>query len=193
MPELLFDAATHTYTLDGAVVPSVTDVLKEAGLLDNTWSNEEARERGTAVHEACLYFDQDDLDEESVAREYTGYVRAYAKFRAESGFAPELMEYQVHCEKFRYAGTLDRVGLIGKRKVLVDLKTCNGAVPLSTRWQTAAYANCLPHAATLERLAVALRADGSYQLTQYGVREYPQDLNVFLAALTVVHTKRSMR
>jgi len=54
-----FDSDTHQYTLDGRVVPSVTQRIARAGLLGSapTWHTPEAAERGTAVHLACAHWD----------------------------------------------------------------------------------------------------------------------------------------
>ncbi len=49
MPEFKFAEDTHTYTLDGVVLPSITTVLPYSSYGDNT----EAMERGKAVHRAC--------------------------------------------------------------------------------------------------------------------------------------------
>ena len=53
---LTFDEATHTYTLDGIRLPSVTEVTRFCAYdyrSDRPWLAEAAARRGTAVHEAC--------------------------------------------------------------------------------------------------------------------------------------------
>jgi hypothetical protein len=54
---------THTYTPN---LPSVTTILKSVGLIDASFYTIEGRERGSAVHLACEYFDQGDLDEDTL-------------------------------------------------------------------------------------------------------------------------------
>ena len=47
---LHYDPETHIYTVDGEVLPSVTQILKDMGFIDVTWFNDYARERGSLVH-----------------------------------------------------------------------------------------------------------------------------------------------
>ena len=54
MAVIKLDRETHTYTPN---LPSVTEILRSVGLIDATWYTEEARQRGTAVHLACEYWD----------------------------------------------------------------------------------------------------------------------------------------
>ena len=56
-----FDEAAHVYTVAGVERPSVTQILKDAGLIDTTWYTDEARQRGRAVHLAAQFLDEDDL------------------------------------------------------------------------------------------------------------------------------------
>ncbi len=80
------DEDHHVYNVGGVIRPSVTQVLKDAGLIDTHWYTEEARLRGKAVHAACQFFDEDDLDWESVLPPYQGYIQGWARFKQESGF-----------------------------------------------------------------------------------------------------------
>lgn len=57
---LTFDEASHTYTLDGIQLPSVTEVTRFYAYdykSDRPWLAEAAARRGTAVHEACALID----------------------------------------------------------------------------------------------------------------------------------------
>jgi hypothetical protein len=63
MSGLTYDDATHTYKLDGVVVPSVTQVLTAAGVIDNRWFTEEATHRGQLVHVATMLMDQGELND----------------------------------------------------------------------------------------------------------------------------------
>jgi hypothetical protein len=67
---LEFDAATHTYRLDGELVPSVTTVLKSVGLVEYSHIPQDvlqaAAHRGTAVHYALELLDRGELDYESL-------------------------------------------------------------------------------------------------------------------------------
>src|SRR5262245_12733032 len=126
---LQFDAASHTYTLDGEILPSVTQILQSAGLVDYSRVPRDvlqaAMDRGTRVHLACQFLDEGDLDPASIGLSDMGYVSAYEKFKRETGFVPELIEHRVHHSELRFAGTLDRVGTFsgGHYRLLIDIKT----------------------------------------------------------------------
>ena len=65
---LTFDEATHTYTLDGIQLPSVTEVTRFCAYdykSDRPWLAEAAARRGTAVHEACALIDYGEEPEET--------------------------------------------------------------------------------------------------------------------------------
>jgi hypothetical protein len=88
-----FDPVPHTYHLDGAHLPSVTQTLQASGAIDFSMIPQPillaARDRGSAVHQACHYFNEDDLDVAGFAAEfpeYWPYLSAWILFRRESGF-----------------------------------------------------------------------------------------------------------
>src|ERR1700675_985366 len=66
-PTVDFTELGHIYrTDDGVIVPSVSQVLTLAGISDMSGIPQHVLDRaraiGTAVHQACEYLDQDDLD-----------------------------------------------------------------------------------------------------------------------------------
>ncbi len=89
---LAFDALTHTYRLHGEIVPSVTQVLERAGLIDFSKIpgaiRQHALDRGSAVHAAIHFLNEGDLDPafHTDFPEYAPYVAAWVKFLDESGF-----------------------------------------------------------------------------------------------------------
>ncbi len=183
---LEFDEATHTYSIDGIVVPSVTQVLTVAGLLDPRWYTEESKARGKAVHAACHYIDEGDLDWSTVHPLVVPYVRAYEKFVKDTGFKPKLIEKAVCNETYFFAGTLDRFGFLQDDDCgdLIDIKS--GASEPWHSIQMAGYGLCLPHMP--RRRALYLKKDGSYKLG--AIYTNPQDAGVFLSALTIANWKR---
>ena len=76
-----FDESAHVYTVARVQRPSVTQILKDAGLIDTTWYTDEARERGRAVHLATQFLDEDDLDWDTVLPQYGGYLAAWERFK----------------------------------------------------------------------------------------------------------------
>ncbi len=180
-----FDKATHTYRIDGVIVPSNTQVLAEAGLVDLRWYTDEGRERGSAIHLAAQLIDEEDLDCLSVDPRFAGRVRAYERFKIESGFVPNLIEIPYYNYPQRYGTTIDRTGSLPKRgEILLELKT--GQVEAWAGLQLALQNECLEK--RLPRFALELREDGTYRLHEF---TDPNDRNVALAACAIVHWKRN--
>ena len=180
-----FDAVSHTYRLDGEVVPGVTSVLKSVGIIDYSFIPQEilqrASKRGTAVHLALQYLDEGCLDRTSVDVEHRGYIEAYERFVTESGFEPAHIEHRVYHPVYRYAGTLDRTGLLNGTLTILDFKT--GLVLPGHALQLAAYANCLAAPRRFRRIALQLNADATYRVYEYPMRSFNPDANLFLSAL----------
>lgn len=191
MTVLNFDPAEHKYTADGAVVPSVTQTLESVGLIDYSFMTAAQREfalaRGTAVHLACQLADEDDLVEAELDESLKPYLAAWRRFKAEMNFRCELIEHRVFNPLYRYAGTLDRSGMIGQALCIVDIKTNQAAY--WTAYQIAAYAACFNKPMRFRRFSVGLHDDGTYLATEYHIKDYARDWNVFLAALTVHNAK----
>jgi hypothetical protein len=183
---LTLDPKEHVYRLDNQVVPSVTQVLDVVPLDFHCSPAKlaEAKERGQYVHSATAYYDEGTLDDASVIPEIRPYLNAWIRFRAETGFAPVVIE-RIGCNrKHRYAGTCDCVGTVGKRVWLLDKKS--GVPALRSCLQTAAYAELDEIKAEypkVERYCVQLSDDGKYKMSdQY---KSPHDFAVFLGFLTV--------
>ena len=171
---------------DGRRWPSVTEVLSIAGLVDFAGVPpdvlEAARQRGQDVHEWAEAIDLGLLsdDQEPDAR-VASYVAAYRAFKRETGFEVLASEQVVRNESYRYAGTLDRIGFLNGRRVLVDLKTSVSIAP----WiglQLSGYELALPE--RHQRYALHLLRDGSWKLVPFTSRE---DAHDFLAAVRLAH------
>lgn len=189
-PTLRFDPVAHRYTLGNREFISVTTALKEAGLVDERWYDEASRDRGTYVHRALHLLDQGKLAEPAVEPAYAGYVLAYRQFRALTAPVWSHHEHAVYDEVYGYAGTMDRAGILqsNNTRVILDIKT--GAVPPWVGAQLAAYRRCLPDAHRYMRVALHLRADGSFAVHECTDRT---DEALFLAALRVAQWKRARR
>ena len=121
-----YDEANHAYTVDGRRVPSVTEI---AGILTagkygdmNQAMLEQAKRRGTAVHELCeaidCGIDPEDLD---IPPELVGYVNAYLAFLRDWRPEWDYIEKMVYTQS--YAGRADRIGNIEGKPCIVDIKT----------------------------------------------------------------------
>lgn len=189
--EFLFDKEAHVYTLGTQRLPSVTEILRGAGVVDDQWWTEAGRWRGSAVHAACWYDDQNDLDEAALDPRLLGYVNAYRKFRSETGFTPTSIEQPLFNDLLSYAGTPDRIGNLGDgRLCLPDLKS--GAQSKVTRFQTAGYAGCLPSPRKYVRMEVRLKENEKYSLQVYEPKDFDRDFADFQALIRVFHIRREL-
>lgn len=183
-----FQAAGHIYRHEGRIVPSVTQVLTLAGLdeLANVPRRclVRAAAVGTAVHQACEFLDQDDLDLDSLDPEIVGYVLGWQEFKRENDFSPVVIERRgIAVGEISYGFCLDRIGVLGDREVLLDIKTGQKAAA-SWAVQTAAYA--LAEEFDGPRLSVHVSKDGTYQIIPHNEEG---DFQVWHNALEVAHWK----
>lgn len=191
-PQLTLDQASHVYRLGDRVLPAVTDILVGTGIVDTTWFTELGRWRGSAVHLACWYDDEGDLDEAQLDPKLRGYLDAYRKFKAETGFKANAIETSLHNPMLGYAGTPDRVGELGDgRPCLPDLKS--GAASKATRYQTVAYAACLKNPRTFVRMEVRLKENGKYSLQVYEPKDYDRDFGKWQSIVDVFYLRKEMK
>ena len=190
-PALTFDHELHVYSLGERVLPSVTEILKGAGIVNDRWWTEAGRWRGSAVHAACWYDDQNDLNEATLDPSLRNYLDAYRKFKTETGFIPTDIETPIYNDLLGYAGTPDRIGnLPGGKFCLPDLKS--GASSKVTRYQTVAYAACLPSPRKYVRMEVRLKPDGKYTLQVYEPKDYDRDFSRWQSIVDVFHLRREL-
>ena len=183
------------YTIAGRRVPSVTEILSLAGVVDFSGVPEEmlakAAERGRLAHRITAEIDQAQGEPPFVPEELRGYVDAWMRFRVDTGFTASLIEHALVNHEHRYAGTLDRYGMVGSVPWLIDLKT-SAAIPRWVGLQLAGYELALrptlaaAEAARVKRAAVRLRPDGTYSLFHFGERRDHAD---FLACARLAHWK----
>lgn len=106
-----FDRDRHEYLLDGRRLPSVTEIISEAGLLPSyEYVDDWYSERGTAVHEAIALDVRGELDEESVDEEVRPYLeRARKVLGAVPLDVDREAEGPLYHPELLFAGTLDLV------------------------------------------------------------------------------------
>lgn len=171
---LEFDAEQHHYYFDGVRIPSVTQLLAPVSFdYDSVPSGilQHAAERGTAVHLATEFYDDGDLDEDSIDPEILPYVEAWRLFRRESGFVVFRSEVRVHSARHGFAGTFDCLGVLNKQLAIVEKKTTAQLHP-STAIQVSAYMRAFNEGKPREEQAkrcysVHLRRDGTYRLDEW--------------------------
>jgi hypothetical protein len=139
---LTFDARDHVYRFDGQKIPSVTQIIKGAGLMGDFSdalgdAMNAAATRGTFVHKAVELDLDGDLDESSLRPDILESVNVFRTARAELGIKPLRSEFKVFHPVYRYAGTVDLLATIAGTVYVIDLK--NGALAEWHRIQTAMY------------------------------------------------------
>jgi hypothetical protein len=193
-PSFTFDPATHVYKVDGLPVPSVSQILREAGLVDYDGIPPAvlayAADRGTAVHLACEYYDQDDLDPDSLDPQLAPYVAGWRRFRLEHPMrivASEKM-FLGKLHGLQFGMTVDRVVEIEGQDAILDIK-CTREIEPSHAIQLAGYViGLVPGGTPAKRLelyrraVVQLKPDASYCFHEF---KDPADGEIFAAALRI--------
>lgn len=183
IPGLTFDEATHTYRMHGTVVPSVTTILKPlsnfsaipAGVLAA------ASAFGTAVHKATELHDLGTLDFSLLDPALEPYLDAWVKFSRDYEVQWTDIESRVYHPAMRYAGTLDRRGIVQNHMTTLDIKSSVVLYP-SVGPQLAAYKAAKGIDAALDvRMGVQLKADGTYFAKTYTNR---MDWPLFASLMT---------
>ena len=184
---LTFCPTKHEYRIGDRVLPSVTQVLTEAGLINPSWYSPEAAERGTVVHECCAILNRGlVLDWDTVDDRVWPYVDAYRCFLGEMGDRLHIseVEYRVMNANYGYAGTTDILGKWDGRPMVCDIKT--GDPEPWHALQLAGYSEAYPIVRP-ERYCIYLNSDGKYGLKHY---TDPSDRTAFLSAVALVNWKR---
>ena len=158
---MIFNPVLHEYRDGDTIIPSVTQILKSAGMIDDRWFTAEACERGSAVHSLCQRYAngerRDDLGRELASLEYVNALAAWFRDRRPYAIATEQM-IEGDLDGRRYAGTFDLLAEVDGKRWLIDYKTGAGM-----KWhpaQIAAYAL----AVNPDRcMMLHLRADGTYK------------------------------
>lgn len=196
MEEISFNAERHEYRLkNGQIVPSVTQILQWAGLVNFNAVNPNVLERaslfGKAVHATCHLYDINDLDIGSLDPALKPYLDGWIKFEKDTGFVSESSEQIVYSKIYRYAGTYDNIGRIDSIKTLVDIKS-GTTIPKTIALQTAGYMEAHNEGKIREgkikrRLCVQLLGNGTWRPHEYKERT---DFRVFTSCLNIVNWKK---
>lgn len=202
----VYDEPTRQHRVGTLAVPSVTQILKAAGVAgDFSMVAPDVLERkariGQAAHAAAHYFDEADLIESTVAPEVLGYLAGWQRFRLERGFVPSLLETVVYSKAHHFIGRLDRLGRardsVTGGVILCDIKTGDpdaAAADLQTAGYEIALREEHPELAgdPIERWSVQLLEDGGYKLRRYPKpgRSNALDRNDFKALARAVNLRQ---
>jgi len=187
---MTFDPILHEYRDGDTIIPSVTQILKNAGMIDDRFFTAESRERGSAVHALCQRYANgerfDDLGRELSSLEYVNALAAWFRDRRPYAIATEQM-IEGNIDGHRYAGTFDLLAEVDGKRWLIDYKTGPGM-----KWhpaQIAAYAL----AVNPDRCGMLhLHADGTYLEATVQGRALLDGINQFKGALTRGHPLHSL-
>ena len=171
MPDFNFDKESHTYFLDGRVIPSVTQILAKSGILDNRFFKAGAAERGTSVHEQCERI-ANGLEIEAE----NGYTSAFRSFLNDSKIEPVEIETQYY-SKLGFAGTLDLIAVFRGELVLIDIKT--GIYQEWWQLQLAGYSLLIGNE-NIRRFSLGIKENGKYKFSEYQNKK--EDTAGFLSA-----------
>jgi hypothetical protein len=178
MGELVFDPEKHLYTLDGQDLPSVTQILTATGFINTQFYDAWSRDKGSMVHLVCHLDDTGELDEESLDQILIPYLDAYRQFKEHTGFIASASEVPLASERYRFAGTPDKIGSFKDGECcLIDIKSGN-AEPWAAL-QTALYV--VLKDSPYKRYVLKLTGEGKYKLIPFNDR---QDRQIALSAVS---------
>jgi hypothetical protein len=193
MSEIVLTQENHEYTVDGFVVISVTQILRDLGFIDFTMVDpfvlRDAQARGKAVHSAIDLLEENDLDWKKLHPLIRPFVDAYAEMKEQTGWKPAMREQKVFDPICNYAGQLDGFGSmekLGLEEVLPDYKS--GIRQSAARYQTGGYAGAI-NKPLAKRCSIHLHGNGKFSIDWYNKPENRNDVRAFRAIASVFHLK----
>jgi CRISPR/Cas system-associated exonuclease Cas4 (RecB family) len=119
---MIFDPELHLYSDRGRVIPSVTQILKAEGWIDDRFYTEVGRQRGTNFHDASALADENRLDWRSLSVEVATAVETWGRAKAYLGLCITAIEKPLH-KGNEWACTPDREAIWRGDPTIVELKT----------------------------------------------------------------------
>lgn len=170
--ELKFNEPTHTYTFGEKNLPSVTQICRFAypDAYSDIPENDKAFyfSRGSGVHKLTEDVENGIDGQFTYDPEVEEYRAGHSRFLRDTGFRaiPGGIELRVKNLELGYAGTLDRIGTIQNRVVVLDYKT-SSVKDKPTSLQLALYLLAIPgyKFSEVARHGVALQKGGKYKMS----------------------------
>lgn len=192
MGKLTFKESNHTYLLDGAILPSVTTILRP--LSNEIYNHIDpeilrfAADKGTKVHFATELYDTFGIYE--IDENLKGFLDAYIKFKRDYKVEVISVEKRSYHHQLFYAGTIDRILLINNKIVLVDIKTTNEIHESLVSIQVSAYEQMeCSNGEKIDEIAVLkLNKDGTY-VFQYLNRSFDDFLALYKVHMMIKKVK----
>lgn len=120
------DELTHTYSLNGAKIPSASEILFESGLSSFRWKSgpagSVALNRGAYVHKLLELFDEDNLGEHNGS--FSGYIEQWKKVKSVFGLEGSDLKFlgieqAILCKEHMYGTKPDRF----TKNIILEIKT----------------------------------------------------------------------
>lgn len=180
-----FDRERHEYRVEGAVVPSVSELIGVYGESVEEGDElelklEAAAERGTTCHEILARYLRDENESVEYPEEYEPYVEAIRLFLSEHTIRPYAVETPVYSRKYGYAGTPDLLCEFDGTLTLIDYKFVSQIAKTRVKAQLNAYCKAYEESGVYpeQLLAVQFLKDGTYRV--YPVKYDDEELQVAL-------------
>ncbi len=193
-PSIRFNSEDHTYWIKDGDLPerrvkSHTGMIRSVGLTEDAAFPAMVRgmDRGAKVHEALQFFDEGDLDEESLDPEIVPRLEGWKAFRKEYNFIPAEIEKVEYSRPFDFVARLDRCGAMNGSFSIVEIK--NG---LPAKWHSIQLAlqDIARGGNHFPRYAVYLDGEGRFKVKRYD--EYA-DYDIALAVAAVCNWRSQNR
>lgn len=198
---LQFEESTHTYTVDGRDVASVTQVLSRVGVRhseDDYWNsltgtewmnNPTAAKFGTEFHRVAqitLMGGEPDYDSqmEPWVESFRKFRRRYPELESIIHEGRPLIERPMHSKRLDYCATPDWAAMYKGKPVVIDWKTTSVSSEIH-HIQLGAYARVLEEVTGIRGWSswVVYINDHGFKLAERTSRQVKVDINQFICVL----------
>lgn len=194
MSQLILNEEKHEYTLDGIVIPGVTQILEAEGLSDFSAvpvvQLQAAQQFGTAVHKACELWDKINLDMKTLDKALMPYLEAWDKFKKDFNvnLLLDWIERHEYSRLYNYGFTPDRVAKIGHRYTVIDIKS-SATIKPADKIQIAGYQVGAEEilGERVDRWIIQLLDTGEYKRV---ICDKKTDRSIFISALNLYKWKQ---
>jgi len=144
MDDLTFDPVEHRYYVGGIEYPSVTTILKAAGIYSEYTDVDpailaNAGVRGDAVHQAIEIFLTTGEWSPHIGDDAAPYIKAFNSWYRWSELEVWEVEHRTFSNMIGVAGTIDIVGELDGVPSIIDIKTTRLLNKVAAGYQTAGY------------------------------------------------------
>lgn len=179
---IIYNDEDHSYWNGPIRIPGISELLKYWGYIDSTYYNEEARDRGTLIHNLIADFlngGQEYMGHTD--KEITERIHAFNAFVIAKGFKPTQIEAIQFSETSNIACRIDLIGTFNEAPIPCIIEVKCGARAAWHNLQSACQALC-SGIFPIRRFALYLKADGKFDLREHNKRVEIQVVQALAAA-----------